>query len=534
MNENKDMERIITCIFCSRMVMVRDSRPTMDLEKMWSRSTYHITFCHMCVSVGCRRHQDRDEGLFESLSHRGDLRVERRHQVVTRTKQAETYRTATEQHTRYRRSRKSTPPEPRLEATMRTVAKMTKNEQILAHPLMNALTNVPDFRDGLLLSMLGPTDVSMIMNVFGLPLSSEERWTIKDPRKCWESGFGSTMITLWVVIWFNDDNNMVKYQILNDTIMEIVTRHPQARLVRSYLARDDELERHHRGDARDRYHRLHRHRDQRLRGQQDRVPQTERHGQEVVQRQHTPVLRGYPVLMRDDRREGDHILVRATRVKAGTLVVMGITKTNPQFNSTCNTVNYGHIPNDVRVRMGNNYCNRGCEAICVGWRCCTCGFKSVVGYYHLTVKMLVHDDAFGNPHGFCNTCLTENEYTVSCASNETRNSTSYADDITAVDREVYENMTGVKYVSPSETISDSGSDGSSYHSYTSSESDTYTNKYEQTNYNVDSNGSVTVSSVAEMLMNLLDVTVDSMDTYNDVIPPTPRDADPTILMACSN
>ncbi|KJZ70492.1 hypothetical protein HIM_10121 [Hirsutella minnesotensis 3608] len=75
----------------------------------------------------------------------------------------------------------------------------------------------------------------------------------------------------------------------------------------------------------------------------------------------------------------------------------------------CFDTNHTTMTNGTKVRMGNDFCNRGCEAMTVGWRCCTCGYKSVTGYYHPTAKMLVHDDPYGNAHGFCTRCLTENQ-----------------------------------------------------------------------------------------------------------------------------
>jgi hypothetical protein len=33
----------------------------------------------------------------------------------------------------------------------------------------------------------------------------------------------------------------------------------------------------------------------------------------------------------------------------------------------------------VSVCMGTDFCNRGCRAMCMGWKCCTYGFKVVDG-----------------------------------------------------------------------------------------------------------------------------------------------------------
>ena len=56
------------------------------------------------------------------------------------------------------------------------------------------------------------------------------------------------------------------------------------------------------------------------------------------------------------------------------------------------------------IMMGNAYCSRSCRASSVGWRCCTCGYKHVVGRLHATTNLLVHADGYGMLHGFCDGC----------------------------------------------------------------------------------------------------------------------------------
>lgn len=58
----------------------------------------------------------------------------------------------------------------------------------------------------------------------------------------------------------------------------------------------------------------------------------------------------------------------------------------------------------VNICMGTRFCNRGCKALAIGWSCCTCGFKSVDGFYHPVINMAVHWCLIGNMHAFCVTC----------------------------------------------------------------------------------------------------------------------------------
>ncbi|KAL1850476.1 hypothetical protein Daus18300_012890 [Diaporthe australafricana] len=47
-----------------------------------------------------------------------------------------------------------------------------------------------------------------------------------------------------------------------------------------------------------------------------------------------------------------------------------------------------------KISIGNDFCNRGCEAKTAGWRCCTCGYAHVEGHIHPFNAMLVHMDDF--------------------------------------------------------------------------------------------------------------------------------------------
>jgi len=68
------------------------------------------------------------------------------------------------------------------------------------------------------------------------------------------------------------------------------------------------------------------------------------------------------------------------------------------------------------VSMGTGFCNRGCEAMIVGWECCTCGYDTVVGFYDSRLGMLVHEDRKGEIHGFCDSCFTRLERQSSASS----------------------------------------------------------------------------------------------------------------------
>jgi hypothetical protein len=60
------------------------------------------------------------------------------------------------------------------------------------------------------------------------------------------------------------------------------------------------------------------------------------------------------------------------------------------------------------VCMGTKFCNKGCKALTTGWKCCTCGFKEVHGYYNPALKMVVHESFSGNIHAFCLMCKDTN------------------------------------------------------------------------------------------------------------------------------
>jgi len=62
----------------------------------------------------------------------------------------------------------------------------------------------------------------------------------------------------------------------------------------------------------------------------------------------------------------------------------------------------------MTVCMGMKFCNKGCKALTAGWKCCTCGFKEVNGYYNPALKMVVHESCSGNIHAFCLMCKDRN------------------------------------------------------------------------------------------------------------------------------
>lgn len=163
----------------------------------------------------------------------------------------------------------------------------------------------------------------------------------------------------------------------------------------------------------------------------------------------------------------------------------------------CFEANHDTTMPRTKVRMGNDYCNRGCEAMTVGWKCCTCGFRSVTGYYHPTARMLVHDDPYGNQHGFCNKCLTENEFIV-----------KEADSNALMDMSTTEYKNGC--ITPPESCTIPGDSESVSGSSESGSSVT-------TNNGVSENMEIKLNRI----MELLDATVDHMGTHYDVMPLEP-------------
>lgn len=78
---------------------------------------------------------------------------------------------------------------------------------------------------------------------------------------------------------------------------------------------------------------------------------------------------------------------------------------NENANRSC----YRSAPEEDRNRavsvcMGTEFCNRGCRGLYMGWICCTCGFRHVDGFYHPTLRMVVHLTGNGMIHGFCSGC----------------------------------------------------------------------------------------------------------------------------------
>ncbi len=93
-----------------------------------------------------------------------------------------------------------------------------------------------------------------------------------------------------------------------------------------------------------------------------------------------------------------------------------------ESNSTC----FHEAPVEKRNRptsvcMGTRFCNKGCRVLTTGWRCCTCGFKEVHGYYDSVLNMVVHKSKCGDTHAFCLTCIDINwDANWIESSNETR------------------------------------------------------------------------------------------------------------------
>ncbi|KAG8168414.1 hypothetical protein KVR01_001163 [Diaporthe batatas] len=75
----------------------------------------------------------------------------------------------------------------------------------------------------------------------------------------------------------------------------------------------------------------------------------------------------------------------------------------------------------IKIKIGDRYCDRGCEARNTGWRCCTCR-KHVEGYVDQHSSLLVHPDGSQDLHAFCPNCLIESEY-------ESKTGSSNADNI---------------------------------------------------------------------------------------------------------
>ncbi|KAK5162687.1 uncharacterized protein LTR77_011240 [Saxophila tyrrhenica] len=76
----------------------------------------------------------------------------------------------------------------------------------------------------------------------------------------------------------------------------------------------------------------------------------------------------------------------------------------------------------TRVSMGARFCNKGCKALTAGWRCCTCGYKEVHGYYDPVVGVVVHQSKGGDIHAFCLTCR-DVDVSLFTNSNETMSET---------------------------------------------------------------------------------------------------------------
>lgn len=168
------------------------------------------------------------------------------------------------------------------------------------------------------------------------------------------------------------------------------------------------------------------------------------------------------------------------------------------FNDLCYRENFGADRDPITVRMGNSFCNRGCEAMTVGWRCCTCGYKQVNGYYHPVAMMLVHDDPFGEHHGFCNRCLTDIEYIAKKADGNAAANVNDTPPPYAVRPEAM--PLGLNTIPTPNTTPDADTRSLS-----------------------SDDGSMNYTMVVNNLIDLMNVTVAAMDTSHDVIPNDPTD-----------
>ncbi|KAF4460196.1 hypothetical protein FALBO_13037 [Fusarium albosuccineum] len=174
------------------------------------------------------------------------------------------------------------------------------------------------------------------------------------------------------------------------------------------------------------------------------------------------------------------------------------------FNESCFTFTYGN--HEVTpVRVGNTFCNRGCEAETVGWRCCTCGYKPVDGYYHTMVKMLVHNTESGDLHGFCDKCVTEND--VRLTSTNENIDTNISPDPPAYGRRAMTIPANLNL--RTHIVMDRQDDG------TSSTTSGSTSSSAPADYEVSR------STVVDGLVDLMVIMAKSMNTCSDVMPKGP-------------
>jgi len=58
----------------------------------------------------------------------------------------------------------------------------------------------------------------------------------------------------------------------------------------------------------------------------------------------------------------------------------------------------------VRERIGTDFCNRGCIARHMRYKCCTCKYRYIDGFYHTALDIIVHISSSGKMHALCPKC----------------------------------------------------------------------------------------------------------------------------------
>ena len=64
----------------------------------------------------------------------------------------------------------------------------------------------------------------------------------------------------------------------------------------------------------------------------------------------------------------------------------------------------------IKICVGSSFCSSRCEAVVLGWFCCSCGYRRVHGVVDFVTDMLVHETEGGDLHGFCDTCVSANAH----------------------------------------------------------------------------------------------------------------------------
>ncbi len=115
------------------------------------------------------------------------------------------------------------------------------------------------------------------------------------------------------------------------------------------------------------------------------------------------------------------ILYRCMHVNKHLYSVCGAHKDDASVNLSC----YNKRPTQYREEepnlvMGSKGCSDECEALSLGWFCCTCGSKYVTGFVHEIAHLPVHvaKDANGDEmHVFCEECKVFESRTASANAN---------------------------------------------------------------------------------------------------------------------